>query len=123
MIYGLCLFDGLSLQLKIDGGVAVGRGDAGVAKPLADSDDVDARSQQMYCGAMAHAVGVQALGRECRCQRSSSCTVLLEDVADTEPGDSDATAITEQWIVGKRPATTFFQERTEDFGGLRPQGA
>jgi hypothetical protein len=29
-----------------------------VAKPLADREDVDARSQQMYCGAVAHAVGV-----------------------------------------------------------------
>jgi hypothetical protein len=33
-----------------------------VAKPLADSYDVHACPQQMYCGAMAHAVGVQAFG-------------------------------------------------------------
>jgi hypothetical protein len=38
-------------------GVPVGRGDTGVAKPLADRDDVYARSQEMYRGAMAHAVG------------------------------------------------------------------
>ena len=42
MINGLCTFDGLSLHLKIDRGVPVGRGDTGVAKPLADRDDVDA---------------------------------------------------------------------------------
>jgi hypothetical protein len=111
------------ISIKIDRGVPVGRGDTGVAKPLADRENVDTRSQQMYCGAMAHAVRVQTLGREYRCQRSSSCRVLLEDVADTEAGDAGTTAITEQRIVGKRPAPTFFQERTEDFGGLRPQWA
>jgi hypothetical protein len=41
----------------------------------------------------------------------------------TEPGDSRATVVTKQWIVGKRPATTFLEERTENFGGPRPQWA
>jgi len=53
VINGLCTFDGLSFHLKIDRGVPVGRGDTGVAKPLADRDDVDARSQEMYRGAMS----------------------------------------------------------------------
>jgi hypothetical protein len=58
MIDRLGLFDGFSLHLKICGGITVGRGDTGVTKPLADRKYVDPRSQQMYCGAMAHAVGV-----------------------------------------------------------------
>jgi hypothetical protein len=42
------LLDGFSLHLKIGGGIAVCRGDTSVAKPLADREDVDPRSQQMY---------------------------------------------------------------------------
>ncbi len=34
-------------------------GDAGVAEPLTDRDDVDARSQQVYGHAMPHAVRVE----------------------------------------------------------------
>ena len=34
LINGLCLFDGLSLHLEIDSGVAVSGGDTGVAKPI-----------------------------------------------------------------------------------------
>jgi hypothetical protein len=33
------------VHLNIDRGVAVGRGDTSVAQPLADREDVDARSQ------------------------------------------------------------------------------
>ena len=62
VIDGLGLFDCLSLHFEIQRGIAVSRGDTGVAKPLTDRDDVDARAQQMYCGTVAHAVGVQALG-------------------------------------------------------------
>ena len=45
VINGLRLFDGLSLHFEIQGGVAVSRDDTGVAKPLTDRDDVDARAQ------------------------------------------------------------------------------
>ena len=61
MLDRLSLFDGLSLHLNIDRGVAVGRGDTSVAQPLADREDVDARSQQMYRGAVAHAIGGRRL--------------------------------------------------------------
>lgn len=60
MVDRLGPFDGFSLHLKICGGIAVGRGDTGVAKPLTNRKDIDPRSQQMYRGAMAHAVGVEA---------------------------------------------------------------
>ena len=63
MVDRLGLFDSFPLHLKIGGGIAVSRGDTGVAKPLADRKDVDPRSQQMYRSAMAHAVGVQAFVR------------------------------------------------------------
>lgn len=65
MVDHLGLFDGFSLHLKICGGIAVGRGDTGVAKPLTNRKDIDPRSQQMYRGAMAHAVGVKAFVRQC----------------------------------------------------------
>jgi hypothetical protein len=39
MVDRLRLFDGLSLHLKVYGGVAVGRGDTGVAKPLTYRDE------------------------------------------------------------------------------------
>lgn len=42
MLDRLGLLYGFSLHLKIDGGIAVRRGDSGVAKPLADREDVDA---------------------------------------------------------------------------------
>lgn len=69
---------------------------------------------------MADPVDVQVLGRECRRHRLSSCPVFPEDVADAEAGEAGATTITEDWIVGRRRATTFGQERTKEFGGLRP---
>ena len=53
MLDALGLFDGLSLPLNIDRGVTVGRGDAGVAQPLADREYVDTRPQQMYRDAVA----------------------------------------------------------------------
>jgi len=53
MVDRLGLFDGFSLHLKICGGISVGRGDTGMAKPLADRKDVDPGSQQMYRSAMA----------------------------------------------------------------------
>jgi hypothetical protein len=49
----LGLFDGLSLHLDIDRSVAIGRGDTSVAQPLADREDIDARSQQVYSGAVS----------------------------------------------------------------------
>ena len=55
MVDRLGLFDGFPLHLKIGSGIAVGRGDAGVAKPLADRKDVDPRSQQMYRSAEGNA--------------------------------------------------------------------
>ena len=54
----LGLLDGFSLHLQICGGITVGCRDTGVTKPLADCEDVDPGSQQMYGGAMTHAVGV-----------------------------------------------------------------
>ena len=54
----LGLLDGFSLHFKICGGITVGCGDTGVPKPLADCEDVDPGSQQMYGGAMPDAVGV-----------------------------------------------------------------
>ena len=53
MLDTLGFFDGLSLHLNIDSGVTIGRGDTSVAQPLADREDVDARSQQVYSGAVS----------------------------------------------------------------------
>ena len=53
MFERLSLFDGLSLHLNINRGVAVGRGDTSVAQPLADREYVDTCPQQMYRGAVA----------------------------------------------------------------------
>jgi hypothetical protein len=50
---------GFSLHLEINGGVPVRRGDAGVAEPLTDRDDVDAGSEQMD----GRAVSPMSLGR------------------------------------------------------------
>jgi len=58
MIDRLGLLDGFSLHLKICGCITVGCGDTGVPKPLADCEDVDPGSQQVYRGAMALAVRV-----------------------------------------------------------------
>lgn len=59
----MSLFDGLSLRLNIDRGVAVCCGNTSVAQPLADGEYVDTRPQQMYRGAVPHAVGVRARSR------------------------------------------------------------
>ena len=48
----LSLFDGLSLCLNIDRGVAVCCGNTSVAQPLTDREYVDTRPQQMYRGAV-----------------------------------------------------------------------
>jgi len=123
VINGLRLFDGLSLHFEIQGGVAVSRGDTGMAKPLTDRDDVNARAQQMYCGTVAHAVGVQTLGRKCRCHRLSPYAAFLEDVAHAEPAKAGTTIITKEWIVAERRIAAFGQQCTKDFGGLRPKRA
>ena len=52
MVDCLSLLDGFSLHLKICGGITVGCGDTGVPKPLADGEDVDPGSEQMYRSAM-----------------------------------------------------------------------
>ena len=106
MVDRLGLFDRFPLHLKIGGGITVGCGDTGVAKPLADGKDVDSRSQQMYRSAMAHAVGVETFVRECRSHRMSSRTMFPENVADAEPGEAGTMTITEERIVGRRRATT-----------------
>jgi hypothetical protein len=54
----LGLLDGFSLHLKICRGITISCGDTGVPKPLADCEDIDAGSEQMYRSAMAHAVRV-----------------------------------------------------------------
>ena len=77
----------------------------------------------MYRAAMAHAVGVETFVRQCWSHRVSSCTVFPEDVADAEPAEAGAKTIAEESIVRRRRATTFGQERAEDFGSLRPQWA
>ena len=123
MVDRLGLLDGLSLHLKICGGIAVGCGDTGLPKPLANCEDVDPGSQQMYHGAMAHAVGVQALARQCGSYRLSSCAVFPKDVADAEAGEARASMVTEEWIFGKWAGAPFRQQRTEDFGRLWPQWA
>jgi hypothetical protein len=116
----LGFFDGLSLHLNIDSGVAIGRGDTSVAQPLADREDVDARSQQVYSGAVPHAVGVQPLG----CKRGSGSlstgAMFPQDIANPEPGKDDAISITKQRIAGKGLAAAFCQECTKNVGGLRP---
>ena len=58
MIDRLGPLDHFSLHLKICGGITVRCGDTGVPKPLADCEDVDAGSQQVYRRAVAHAVRV-----------------------------------------------------------------
>jgi len=42
------LLDRFPLHLEIHGGVAIGGSDTGVAEPVADGSDVDARTKQMY---------------------------------------------------------------------------
>ena len=116
----LSLFDGLSVHLNIDRGVAVGRGDTSVAQPLADREYVDTRPQQMYRGAVAHAVGVQALACERGSRSLSARAMFPQDIANTEPREHGAIAITEQWVTDKRLAGAFCQEFTKHFGGLRP---
>ena len=74
----------------------------------------------MYRSAMTHAVGVETFVRECGSHRMSSRTMLLENVADAEPGEAGTMTITEERIVGRRRATTLGKERAEDFGRLRP---
>ena len=119
----LSLFDGLSLHLNIDRGVAVGRGDTSVAQPLADREYVDTRPQQMYRGAVAHAVGVQALACERRSRSLSARAMFPQDIANPEPGKDDAISITKQRIAGKGLAGAFCQECTKNVGSLRPQWA
>ena len=46
---------------NIQGGVAASRGDTGMAKPLTDRDDIDARAQQMYCRTLAMLLGCKRL--------------------------------------------------------------
>jgi hypothetical protein len=72
---------------------------------------------------MAHAVGVETFVRQCWSHGVGSCTLFPDDVADAEPGEAGAMTIKEESIVGRRRATTFGQERAEDFGNLRPQWA
>ena len=100
MVNRLGLLDGFSLHFKICGGITVGCGDTGVPQPLADCKDVDPGSQKVYRGAMAHAVRVKALARQCGSCGLSSCAVFSEDVSDAEPGEAGATVITEEWIFG-----------------------
>ena len=42
------MLDRFPLHLEIHGGVAIGGSDTGVAEPVADGSDVDARTKQMY---------------------------------------------------------------------------
>jgi hypothetical protein len=46
-----------------------------------------------------------------------------QDIANTEPREDGAIAITEQWVTDKRLTSAFGQEFTKHFGGLRPQWA
>ena len=108
---------------KICGGITVGCGDTGVPKPLADCKDVDPCSQQVYRGAVTHAVRVQAFARQCGSCRVSSCAMFAEDVSDAEPGEAAATMVAEQWIFGQRAIASFGHQRTKNFGCLRPQSA
>ena len=103
----LGLFDGLPLHLNVDRGVTVGRGDASVAQPLADREDVDARSQQMYRGAVAHAVGVQTLACKRGSRNLSTRAMFPQDIPNTEPGEDGTIAVTEQWITDKGLASAF----------------
>jgi hypothetical protein len=49
--------------------------------------------------------------------------VFPEDVADAEPGEAGATMVAEEWIVEERLVATLGQQRTKNFGRLRPQWA
>lgn len=41
-----------------------------------------------------------------------------QNIANTEPGEHGAIAITEQWVTDKGLASAFCQEFTKNFGGL-----
>jgi hypothetical protein len=123
MVDRLGLFDGFPLHLEIGGGITVDCGDTGVAKPLADRNDADSRSQQMYRSGMAHAVAVETFVRECRSHRMSSRTMFPENVADAEPGEAGAMTIAEERIVGRRRATTLGEHARGVCGLQRRHGS
>jgi hypothetical protein len=94
-----------------------------MAQPLADREYVDTRPQQMYRGAVPHAVGVQALACERGSRSLSTRAMFPQNVANTEPRERGTIAITEQWVTDKGIAGAFCQKFTKHFGCLRPQWA
>jgi hypothetical protein len=49
--------------------------------------------------------------------------MFSENVSDAKPGEAGATMVAEEWIFGYWALAPFGQQRTKDFGCLRPQWA
>jgi hypothetical protein len=117
------LLDCFSLHLEIDGRIPIGRRYTGVAEPLTYRHDVHARSEQVYGGTVAHAMGVQPLRRQRRHRLSRSRAVLREDVAHAESRESPTAMIDKEWLIGPCLSAVLGEQRMQKLGRLWPERA
>lgn len=122
-IDGLDCGDSLALCFEIDGGVTVGRVDAGVTEPVANGDQVDASLQEMDGGTVAHAMRVQSFARQGGRAALRQRAVLRQQKADAETRQHPSTAVDEERVVRGGGHAAFGDEVAEELGGLRPERA
>ena len=66
LVEGASPFEGLTFGLEVDGRVPIGRFDARMTEPVADSDQVDTGAQKINSRAMANQMRVHAFGCQTR---------------------------------------------------------
>ena len=94
------LLDCFSLHLEIDGRIPIGRRYTGVAEPLTYRHDVHARSEQVYGGTVAHAMGVQPLARQRRHRLSPSACRTSRGCLTRDAGACDSNR--RRWLASAR---------------------
>ncbi len=74
------LGDCLAFHFEINGGITIGCVRAGMAQPLTDSYEVDARLQERHGGTVTHAVRVETFASESSDICASSVQMFGQDV-------------------------------------------
>jgi hypothetical protein len=90
-----CFGERFAFRLQIDGDIFVGGVDTRMPQPMGERAEIDPRTQQVKGRTVANRVRVKSLALERRPPQRRFLHVLIQDEADTAPGQPGAPIIEE----------------------------
>ena len=121
-LHRLNAFDGFSLHIEINGGIAVRCVEIGVTQPLTDRRQIHSRLQEGDRCAVPHAMRVEPLGAKAGSGSLSVFQALVQDVPDSETGKWRGPAVLEDPHVGSQFKVQLHTKTAQNLCSLRPDG-